>query len=141
MDNNNWTAAQLAALMQASRADAPVFLNGGASKEEAARILALSKEYSLHIEFAGGREAEFIAGIDVKIDDAQGKTVLHLAGAGPIMLVHLAPGSYRVTAGANGRGETQTATIASHGTSTLCFQCRGEFHSARLHLSSVPAGR
>ena len=141
LDNSTWTAAQLAALMQASRADEPAFLNGGERKEDAARMHALSKEYSLQIEFTGERDKGFIAGIDVRIDDAQGKTVFHLADAGPIMLVHLAPGGYRVTARVDGRCETQTATIQSHGTSTLCFQCRGEFRSARLHPSSVPADR
>lgn len=132
----------MAALMHASRAGSPAFLNGGAGEEDAARLHALSKEYSLRIEFAARKNDESMAVADVEIADIHGKLVFHLAAAGPITLVHLAPGTYRVTARTSGRGETQTATIESHGTSTLCFHRHGGVEPlARLHPSSVAAGR
>jgi len=140
MSNSRWTTALMAALMQASRADAPAFLNGGIGKEDAARLHALSKEYSLHIEFPTKRDEEFMAAAEVTITDLNGKLVFQHAGAGPIILVHLAPGTYRVTAQARGRTETQTATIGSHGSSTLYFHRQGEFRFAQPHSLSARAG-
>ena len=118
-------AVLMAGTMSTAQAAAPAYLNGGIGKDEAARLHAAAKDYSLQIEFSERRDNEFIADADLKIADARGKTVFQRSDAGPIVLVRLAPGTYRVTATADGRSETQTTTVASHGTASLYFHWDG----------------
>lgn len=131
MSKRRWIAALMAAmaagtvsLAQAATHE-PAYLNGGVGQEDAARMQAAAKDYSLKVEFSEKRDNQFVAGARVKIVDAHGRTVFRRADAGPILLVRLAPGTYKVTARADGRSETQAATITPHQTSTLYFHWRG----------------
>jgi hypothetical protein len=121
MNNSRWTATLMAAWMQAARAGQPAFLNSETDGGDARRLHDVAPEYSLHIEFRGASARGPDAGAEVEITRADGSPVFHLARTVPLLLVHLAPGCYRVTARRGGACETQTATIASHGTSTLYF--------------------
>jgi hypothetical protein len=99
----------------------PAYLNGGVGKDDAARMHAAAKDYTLQAEFSQRRDDEFVAGTDMTITDAHGKTVLHLPDAGPITLVKLAPGAYTVAARLAGQTETRSAKIESQGTARLYF--------------------
>lgn len=112
---------------------APASLNGGVGKEDAARMHAAAKDYSLQIELSERRDNEFVAGARVKIVDVHGKTVFQRSESGPILLVRLAPGTYRVTATVDGRHETQTATVAPHGTEHMYFHWKGMARAEPAH--------
>lgn len=103
----------------------PAYLSGGVGKEDAARMRAAAKDYSLQIEFSERRDNQFITDADLKIVDGHGKTVVHKSDAGPITLVRLHPGMYRVTATERGRSETQTATVPEHGLVHVYFHWKG----------------
>src|SRR5438067_9542230 len=93
-------AALAATLLSAANAQ-PVtrldVMNGGIGKDEAARMRAAERNYSLALQFSERRDNEFVAGAAVKIVDAHGRIMLFRRDAGPILLVKLAPGRYTVS--------------------------------------------
>jgi hypothetical protein len=130
MNQRTWMAALAAASMSsiwplAPAVAGPAFLNGGIGQDEVARMHVAAKDYPLRIEFSEKRDKEFLADAHVKVVDAQGHTVFRSAEAGPILLLKLDPGTYRVTARVDGRSETQTATLRPHKTETLYFHWQG----------------
>lgn len=129
-------AAKHAPQQAATNAAEPAYLNGGVGKDDAARMHAAAKDYSLQIQFSERRDDEFIADAAVKIADAHGTTVFERSDVGPILLVRLAPGKYRVTATADGRSETRTATIAAHGTTDVSFHWNGMAKAAHGKTAS-----
>jgi hypothetical protein len=114
----------------------PAYLNGGVGKDDAARMHAEAKGYTLQAEFSQRRDDEFVAGADMTITDVHGKTVLHVPDAGPITLVKLAPGAYTVAARFGGQTETRSAKIEPQGTARLYFhwaaQAKAEPRSDKL---------
>jgi hypothetical protein len=111
--------AQLAAVLMAvvvvphaAELASPVYLNGGIGKDDVRRMETASSGYPLRLEFSAGKDHEFLADAQVRITDLHGRTVFEHADAGPILLVKLPPGDYRVTATATGgRTEEQTVKI------------------------------
>ena len=99
----------------------PDFMNGGVGKDDAARMHAQAKHYPLQIEFSERHDNEFVADAKVKIADARGHTVFERSGMGPILLVRLPSGRYRVTASADGHAEARTVRVPGHGTKTVYF--------------------
>jgi hypothetical protein len=131
MSNRRWIAALMAALtagtlsLAHAAAHEPAFLNGGVGQEDASRMHAAAKDYSMQIEFSEKRDNQLLADARVRIVDAHGRTVFRNAHAGPILLVRVPPGTYRVIARADGRTETQTTTVRPQHTSDLHFHWRG----------------
>jgi hypothetical protein len=110
MNTRTLAAALLAALAAGTAAAAPAYLNGGIGKDDVRRIETAAPGYPLRLEFSARKDNEFLADAQVRITDLQGRTVFEHADAGPILLVKLPPGRYRVTAIADG-GHSQTREV------------------------------
>ena len=87
------------------------YLSGGVGLEERDEMRAAATGFDLRLMFSGARSGEFIAGVDVVIRDAQGRDVLVVPNAGPLLYAALPSGTYRVTAQSEGRTQTRTVTV------------------------------
>lgn len=111
--------AQSAALPQPQTEGNVTYLSGGIGQDEALAMKEAQKQYPLSMTFSQG--GEYLANIPVDIRDKSGKTVLHAVSNGPIMLVTLPAGEYRVSARMNGKTLQHTATVKPAGNTHLSF--------------------
>ena len=119
------TAAALALGFSLPAASAPLpaprteggitYLTGGIGRDEAAAMKAEAKRYPLSIVLSEGRRDAYVAGARVTIADAGGKTVLDAKPVGPILLVRLPAGRYRIRAVAGGKTLQREAQVSGAG--------------------------
>ena len=97
------------ALPPVQHAGQATYISGGIGSDETDAIKAAAKQYPLYIELArlceGG--AEYLANVAITIRTPKGDKVMEAAGLGPLVLVKLPAGTYRIEATANGVQKTQ----------------------------------
>ena len=74
-----------------------VFVTGGIGEEELEEINAVRGEFNLKLLLAE-KSGTYLAGVQVVVLDENGKTVLDVQEAGPVLLAKVPPGSYRISA-------------------------------------------
>lgn len=114
-------AAAQAALPQPKTQGNVTFLAGGIGQTEASAMKQAERQYPLSMTFSEGKRGEYLAGIHVTITDRAGDTILQTVSGGPIMLVKLRSGDYRVSAQVNGKTLQHEAKVASTGDTHLSF--------------------
>ena len=77
------------------------YLSGGAGDEERSQLLAQWPQFPLLIVFSAAGGAYAVAD-SVRVANARDTTVLEVAQAGPLLMVNLPPGEYRVVARVGG---------------------------------------
>ena len=115
------TAAQESALPQPKSEGAITYISGGIGSDE---VLAMKKEqssYPLSMVFSEGKRGAYLADVHVTVRDRGGKVVLESDSSGPIMLVKLPPGEYRVTAELRGKALHRSVKVLDKGNSHLSF--------------------
>jgi len=92
------------------------YVNGGIGTEEADAVRAQARAYPLELVFTrhAAERDEFLADVNLLIEDGSGRVVLERAGQGPIFLAALPDGQYTVTAEYRGQTQTRRVVIA-HG--------------------------
>jgi hypothetical protein len=90
-------AAHSASLPSAQTVNGITFLSGGIGHEEASVLKAEAKNYPLSLLFTAGPRHAFVSKVKVTIKDKAGKVVLDSTSDGPIMLVKLPAGEYRIS--------------------------------------------
>jgi len=104
------------------------YRTGGVGKEEVTAFKKIESQYPLVIEFLGkpakdGMHAEYLAGINVTIAQAEGgKAVLSTTATGPFLMAKLAPGKYKVTAEYQGKTHDRTIEVRAKGTERIVFE-------------------
>lgn len=96
------------------------YLSGGIGQDEA-KAIQQTKGYNLHMTFSVGVRDEYIPDVNVAIQNAQGKSVLALTEAGPLVYVQLPPGKYTVVASRAGQERRDTADVGSGAARNLVF--------------------
>jgi hypothetical protein len=97
--------------MQEQQQGSVSFITGGVGDDESDQMKQISKNYPLQLLLvAKGARNPYLSYVDVKIQDKSGKTVLETNG-GPFLLAKLPPGSYTVTATAEGGTKKQTVQV------------------------------
>ena len=80
------------------------YLTGGVGEDEQAALKAAQNEYPLGLTFTQGSRSEWLSDVRVVITAASsGAKVLDATSAGPVMLVKLRNGAYRVSVSSGGR--------------------------------------
>lgn len=100
------------------------YLSGGIGEDES-KAIQQSKGYNLHMTFSVGSQSEYIPDVDVKIQKAQGETVLTLNQAGPLVYVQLPAGRYTVVATRNGEVRRDVTDVGSGVARNLVFHWNG----------------
>lgn len=95
------------------------YLSGGIGLDESQAIEAAAKDYSLMLTFATEKTGEYLAHVNVKIEGKSGETVLDVDADGPMLLVRLQPGQYKISATYNDRQVTEMASISGDRTTRL----------------------
>lgn len=89
------------------------YINGGVGQEEQTALKAQRADYNLLMTFATNQSGAFRSDVQVDIMDAKGASLLSVPNAGPMFFVKLAPGTYRVTAAAEGKTFKRTVKVAT----------------------------
>jgi hypothetical protein len=97
------------------------FMNGGIDRAERASMRQAGKAFKLRVEFSEGPDDASIADSALTITDVEGRPVLVLAHAGPIVNVNLPNGAYRVAAGFQGRTEIRSVSLRGRDGADLYF--------------------
>ena len=111
-------AAPPAAAAAASRATPPAaasgvrFLAGHVGADSEANIRAAQKDYNLKLVFTLV-EGNYVADVNVSINDASGKTVLQQLVPGPFLLVQLPSGVYEVAAAYEGKPSSRKVRVGT----------------------------
>uniref|UniRef100_UPI003F4930F6 carboxypeptidase regulatory-like domain-containing protein n=1 Tax=Cupriavidus yeoncheonensis TaxID=1462994 RepID=UPI003F4930F6 len=109
--------ASLPVLTAAQHAGPVTYLSGGVGLDESQAMKDAMHNYRLVLEFARKTAYgnEYLAGVPVKITDADGKKVLEASANGPFMLVSLPPGRYTVAASYDNETEQRTVRVRPDG--------------------------
>ena len=99
------------------------YVQGGIGQDEA-NALRKTSGYDLHVELSNGPGGEFQSGATVDIYSAQGKPVLSVTDAGPLLYVQLPPGQYKVTGNAQGETRQQRVTVTGKTPATVNLNWR-----------------
>ena len=111
-------AAPPAAAAATSRATPPAaasgvrFLAGHVGADSEASIRAAQKDYNLKLVFTLV-EGNYVADVNVSINDASGKTVLQQLVPGPFLLVQLPSGVYEVAAAYEGKPSSRKVRVGT----------------------------
>lgn len=99
----------------------PPYVNGGVGLEERSALQAQKADYNLHMTFANRGSGEFRSDVQVTIADHKGNVALNANDAGPLLMVKLDPGQYRVTATAMGQMQSKNVTLHAGRAAELYF--------------------
>lgn len=97
------------------------YLSGGIGHEEALAMKAEAKHYPLSMVFSEGKRGEYLANVDVTIRNSLGRIVLTTVSDGPIMLLKLPAGEYKIAATSNGKTLHRSVMVAHKGDMALSF--------------------
>ncbi|AZC22069.1 MULTISPECIES: hypothetical protein [Pseudomonas] len=88
------------------------YLSGGIGLDES-RAIQQVRGYNLHLTFSVGPQNQYTSDVDVAIENAQGHSLLNLAGVGPIVYVQLPPGKFQVVTTRKGLERRSTIDVAA----------------------------
>lgn len=101
------------------------FESGGVGLESAADIKSHAGQYSLMMTFAW-REGNYLADVNVQIQNQRGETTLDIAQAGPFLLVNLPKGQYTIKVDRGGRSFTRRIAIGGAQAKTVFYWPKDE---------------
>lgn len=115
------SAQTLAPLPTQTDAHGTVYLSGGIGETELEQVNQAARDFPLKLILAE-RTGAYVADVKVAIVDSHGRTVLEVPSVGPILLVRLAPGRYRVWASYEGLVREQRINLnRGHKTVSLAW--------------------
>lgn len=89
--------------------------HGGVGTEAREALQRIQDKYNLRLQFVHQGSGEYLAGVQVKIADAKGGTVVDTVASGPWFYAQLPAGEYAVTATSEGKSLTQRMAIKNGG--------------------------
>lgn len=97
------------------------YITGGVGLDESAAIKAAEKDFNLSLLFAQNKRGEYLADVQVSIVDKAGKTVLKVVSDGPMLLVRLPAGAYKVSANHEGKTLVKAVQVEAKGVARAAF--------------------
>lgn len=89
------------------------YINGGVGQDEQNAMRALRADYNLLLTFATKQSGAFRSDVQLDIADAKGTSLLSVPNTGPMFYAKLAPGTYRISAAAEGKTFKRTVKIGN----------------------------
>ena len=96
-------------------------ITGGIARTGQARTEAIGSGMNLELVFAKGKSGDDMADVDVAVADKAGHKVLNVQSSDPLLFAQLQPGSYKVTATAEGKSVERMVTVPAKGQRTERF--------------------
>ncbi|WP_156902135.1 hypothetical protein [Azohydromonas australica] len=107
-----WTQQETESRSVPQASDAVKYLSGGAGDEERSQLMAQWPQFPLLIVFSADGGAYAVPD-SVRIANAQGAPLLEVGQAGPLLMVNLPPGDYRVQARIGGTAQERSLHLGS----------------------------
>jgi hypothetical protein len=79
------------------------YINGGVGHDEQDAMRALRADYNLRLTFATKQTGAYRSDVQLDIADTKGANLLSVANTGPMFFAKLPPGTYRISASAEGK--------------------------------------
>lgn len=89
------------------------YISGGVGTDEQNAMQALRADYNLRLTFATKQTGAYRSDVQLDIADAKGVSVLSVASTGPMFFAKLPPGTYRISAAAEGKTFRRTVRLGS----------------------------
>jgi hypothetical protein len=89
------------------------YVNGGVGEEEQAAMKAQRADYNLLLTFATRQSGAYRSDVQLDISDAKGANLVTAANTGPMFFAKLPPGTYRVSAAAEGKTFKRTVKVGN----------------------------
>jgi hypothetical protein len=89
------------------------YINGGVGTDEQNAMQALRADYNLRLTFATKQTGAYRSDVQLDIADTKGASLLSVANAGPMFFAKLPPGTYRISAAAEGKTFRRTVRLGS----------------------------
>ncbi len=99
-------------------------VSGGVGETGMDAIDAVQEHYSLKLVFAKAN-GEYLADVGVQVRDIHGRMLVDTDSQGPVLLINLMPGSYKVSASLDGETRTENIVVHDHGLITHFIRFRG----------------
>jgi hypothetical protein len=116
-------------LPQVQIRDDITYVTGGFGQDESCAMKAAAGNYGLMLTFAE-RDGSYVADVNVQIIDSGGRTVLQTV-SGPLLLVNLPAGKYRIAADYNGATRWRTVSVGGSRHDRLTLTWPSEYGSER----------
>jgi hypothetical protein len=89
------------------------YINGGVGQEEQTALKSQRADYNLLLTFATQKSGAYRSDVQLDITDAKGTNLLSVANTGPMFYAKLPPGTYRISAAAEGKTFKRTVKVGS----------------------------
>jgi len=89
------------------------YINGGVGQEEQTALKSQRADYNLLLTFATRQSGAYRSDVQLDITDAKGARLLSVANTGPMFYAKLPPGTYRISAAAEGKTFKRTVKVGS----------------------------
>jgi opacity protein-like surface antigen len=106
-------AAVLAATLTPHQQNGITYVNGGVGDEEQDAMKAQRADYNLLLTFATQQSGAYRSDVQLDLMDAKGTNLLSVANTGPMFFAKLPPGTYRISASAEGKTFKRTVKVGS----------------------------
>jgi hypothetical protein len=106
-------AVVLAAPLTPKQQNGITYVNGGVGEEEQAAMKAQRADYNLLLTFATKQSGAYRSDVQLDISDAKGGNLVTAANTGPMFFAKLPPGTYRVSAAAEGKTFKRTVKVGN----------------------------
>jgi len=102
-------------------ASAVPYISGGVGASSREKLALVKNDYNLHLLFAATGTGEYLADVEVRIEDASGAGLLSAVSEGPLFYVRLAPGRYRLVVSSAGMEQRRDILIPPQGRLSQAF--------------------
>ncbi len=110
-----------AAAVEIQSQNGVTYTSGGVGDDEQKALNAMSDRFNLRLTLAL-KSGLFVSDATVRIQDAQGTTLVDTVADGPLVFAQLKPGTYTVRCTLDGKELTQTAQVTDKGQRHLAFR-------------------
>lgn len=107
--------------LQPQQENGITYLSGGIGLDESTAMKQMQGGYNLRMTFATGPKDEYLPGVNVAIQKANGQQVLSLNDVGPYLYVKLPADKYTVISSMNGEEKRQTVAVDGSGAKSVVF--------------------
>lgn len=87
------------------------YINGGVGDEEQSTMKSQRADYNLLLTFASKQSGAYRSDVQLDITDAKGTNLVSAANTGPMFFAKLPPGTYHVSAAAEGKTFKRTVKV------------------------------
>ncbi|WP_157202104.1 carboxypeptidase regulatory-like domain-containing protein [Massilia sp. Root335] len=89
------------------------YINGGIGEEEQDAMKAQRADYNLLLTFATQQSGAYRSDVQLDILDTKGTNLLSVASTGPMFFAKLPPGTYHISAAAEGKTFKRTVKVGN----------------------------